>query len=181
MPEAANEGVEGATTNGMAADSANMRQSNIFTGRDFWLYRYRLRQRNVFLLFCISDCSILYVLGEVGKKLSSRCHRDPVGQRFPHVPLFCCCILSPVPSLRREGFNVLPKGLHPFDLPQKPYFESFWMTGKASTILMAYPMPSTPAVESLRLAIPTTSPARLVTGPPLLPGLIAASVSIRLV
>ena len=44
---------------------------------------------------------------------------------------------------------------------------------------MANPIPSTPSLEILELLMPINSPSALISAPPELPGLIAASVWIK--
>jgi hypothetical protein len=54
------------------------------------------------------------------------------------------------------------------------------MTGVAVSVLIAKPVASAPVATILALVMPTTSPFKFTSGPPLLPGFIAALVSIKL-
>ena len=58
-------------------------------------------------------------------------------------------------------------------------FIRFWRISVTSEIAIAYPIPSTSVDASFAELIPTTSPSIFKRAPPLLPGLIAASVWIR--
>ena len=62
----------------------------------------------------------------------------------------------------------------------RPRSCSSFKMGLAVLIGIAKPMPSTPPRAILALLIPTTSPSAFTSAPPLLPGLMAASVWIRL-
>ena len=76
-------------------------------------------------------------------------------------------------STRKARSTLTPR----YDRCSSPFSINWVATAIANWIGIAKPIPSlTPELLAIAVLIPTTSPRRFINGPPLLPGLIAASV-----